>query len=113
MLKEHILSHYNPKSHIPVTVWSKAQVCSRLFAGIADSIPAEGMVVRLQCILCKQRPLRRADLSFRKVLTAACACVSVCDIETATKKRPRPKAGCSATEEKIQNNSPYSRRMTK
>ena len=101
MLKEHILIHYNPKSHTPVTVWSKAQVCSCLFAGIADSIPAEGMVVRLECLLCKQRPLRRADHSFRKVLTVVCVCVSVrlsvrvcvcvclsvCDIETATMKR--------------------------
>ena len=75
MLKEHILIHYNPKSHTPVTVWSKAQVCSCLFAGIADSIPAEGMVVRLECLLCKQRPLRRADHSFSKVLTVVCVCV--------------------------------------
>jgi hypothetical protein len=34
---------------IPVAVWSKAQVCGRLVAGIAGSNPARGMDV---CLLC-------------------------------------------------------------
>ena len=32
---------------------SKEQVCSLLFAGIAGSNPAEGMDVRLLCLLCR------------------------------------------------------------
>jgi len=37
---------------IPVVVWSKAWVYSRLSAGIAGSIPSEDMNVRLLCLLC-------------------------------------------------------------
>jgi len=36
---------------IPVAMPSKAWVCSRLSAGIAGSIPAEDMNVRLSCLL--------------------------------------------------------------
>ena len=35
-----------------VAVLSKALVCGRLIAGIAGSNPAEGMDVRLLCLLC-------------------------------------------------------------
>jgi hypothetical protein len=41
--------HFLP---ISVAVRTKAQVCSSLIAGIADSNPAEGMDVRLLCSLC-------------------------------------------------------------
>ena len=37
---------------IKATVWPKAQGCSRTIAGIAGSSPAEGMDVRLLCLLC-------------------------------------------------------------
>jgi hypothetical protein len=37
---------------IPVVVRSKARVCGRSNAGIVGSNPAEGMDVRLLCMLC-------------------------------------------------------------
>jgi hypothetical protein len=37
---------------IQVVVRSKAQVCGRFIRGIAGSKPAEGMDVRLLCMLC-------------------------------------------------------------
>ena len=49
-------------SSIPVTVRSKAWVWSRLIAGIAGSIRAEDMDIRLLCLLCS-------------VLVASCLCV--------------------------------------
>ena len=56
---------------IPVAVRSKASVRGRLIAGIAGLNPAGGMtflLLSLLCVLCSQRPLRRADHSFRRVL---------------------------------------------
>jgi len=56
---------------IPVAVQSKALVRGRLIVGIAHSNPAGGMAFRLLgllFVLCRQRPLRRADHSFRRVL---------------------------------------------
>jgi hypothetical protein len=35
-----------------VAVWFNVEVCGRLIAGIAGSNGAEGMEVRLQCLLC-------------------------------------------------------------
>jgi hypothetical protein len=37
---------------VPVAVMSEAQVCSSLIAEVASSNPAEGMDVRLLCLLC-------------------------------------------------------------
>jgi hypothetical protein len=37
---------------IPLAVWYNAQVCDHPIAGIAGSNPAEGMDVRLLCLLC-------------------------------------------------------------
>jgi hypothetical protein len=38
---------------IPVVLRSKEQVCGRLMTGIEGSNPAEGMDVRLLCLLCR------------------------------------------------------------
>ena len=64
----------------PVTVRSKAHVRGRLCTGITGSNLTEGMDVRLACccVLCRQRPLRRADQSFRGVLLCVCVCVCMC-----------------------------------
>jgi len=43
--------------------------------------------------------LRRADLSFRGVLPSV-VCLSVCDVETSTMRRPGPKLGCCVTGKK-------------
>ena len=48
---------------------------SHCIAGIASSNPAEDMDVRPLCLLCRYRLLRRADHSFRGVLTGVCLCV--------------------------------------
>ena len=40
----------------------------RLITGIAGSKPVQGMYVRVLCLLCRKRPLRRADHSFREFL---------------------------------------------
>ena len=55
----------------PVTVQSKAYVRGRC-TGIGGSNLTEGMDVRLACLLCRQRPLRRADRSFRGVVLCEC-----------------------------------------
>jgi hypothetical protein len=44
-----MMSAFTP---IPVAVRSQAHFCGRLTAGIADSNPADGMDVRLLCLLC-------------------------------------------------------------
>jgi hypothetical protein len=36
-----------------VAVRSKAKVCSRLISEVGGSYPAEGMDVRLLCLLCR------------------------------------------------------------
>jgi len=60
---------YSSKIHcFPVTVRSKAYVCSRMVAGNARSNPAEVMDVRLLCLLFRQRLLRRGGHSFGGVL---------------------------------------------
>ena len=77
--------------------WSKG----RSIAGISGSNPAGGMGV---CLLCKLRPLRRADHSFTGfipvvcvcvfvcVCARACVCVRFCDLKTSTMRRPGPVA---------------------
>jgi hypothetical protein len=62
------------------------------------------------CVLCRQRPLRRADNSFRGVLLCVCVCVFGCvcvcvwvrltvsDLETSTMGRPRSELDCRAKE---------------
>ena len=84
-------------SPIPVLGRFKAQVCDRLISGIVDSNPAEGTDVRpLLAVFCvgRDRPLRRADPSFRGALP--CVCVCLCHLETSTMWRPRPELGCCA-----------------
>jgi len=94
-----------------VALPSKAQTCSCSVAGIAGSNPAEGKDVRdFRCVLCRERPLRRADHSFRGVLpcvgvdvgvdVGVGVCECVCEIGTRTVRRPSPDQGCWATENK-------------
>jgi hypothetical protein len=80
---------------IKVAVKSRAQVWSRLIAGIAGSNPDDSMDVLL---LFRWRPLWQADHSSRGALARACVCVIVCDLETSTKERPRPNLSCCPTE---------------
>ena len=60
--------------NIPVAVRSKAQVYSCVTAGIKGSNPilSRMFVCYVYCVLCRQRPLRRADHAFRVVLPAVC-----------------------------------------
>jgi len=71
-------------------------VCSRLVAGITGSNPAEGIDVRLLCVLCRERLLRYADHSSRGVLpgVCVCVCVCVCDLETSAMRRPEAELDC-------------------
>ena len=59
-------------------------LCGLSIARIAGSNPAESVDVRLLCLLCRYRPLRRADHSYRGGLLCVCVCVCliVCDTET-------------------------------
>ena len=43
-------------------------VCGLSISGIASSNPAEGKNVRRRRFLCRHRPLRQADLSFREAI---------------------------------------------
>jgi hypothetical protein len=64
---------------IPVAAPSKAWICGRSLAGIAGSNPARGngCVSCECCMLCRYRPLRRADHSSRGVLPSMFVSVSV------------------------------------
>jgi hypothetical protein len=66
-----------------VAVRSETENCSRFIAYISGSNPADGMDVRLSCLLCvgMEGPLRRADQSFVVVLPFVCVCVCACDSE--------------------------------
>jgi len=57
-----------------------------LIAGVAVSNLAEGMDICLLCLLCRYRPFRRADHSFRGVIPRVCVCVCLiaCGPETLT-----------------------------
>jgi len=48
-------------------------------------------------VLCRERPLRRADRSCRGVLLDACASLILCDLEISTLRRSRPDYGSSVT----------------
>ena len=79
----------------------KTLVCSRMIDGIAGSKPDESIDDHLFYLLCGCRywPLRRADLSFRGVLSGVCVCVCVCvylimsNLETSTRRRTRTQMG--------------------
>jgi hypothetical protein len=67
-----------PHSLIPPVLRSKTQVCDRLIAWIAVSNLAGGVWAFFSCVccvLCRQRPLRRAYHSFRGYLLGVCVCV--------------------------------------
>jgi hypothetical protein len=81
---------------IPVTVWSKAWVCSCSLAGIVSPNPAGGMVV-CSCECCVLsgrslcvRPITHPEESYGSV-------VCECDGETSIMRRPWPIRGCCAT----------------
>jgi len=59
---------------------SKAMVCSRFIGRVLES--PEVMDIRLLCLSCRYRPLRRAYHLFRGVLLSLCVCGIVCDVET-------------------------------
>jgi hypothetical protein len=82
---------------ISVVARSKAWVYGGSLAGIAGSNPAGGINVSLLRMLCvvRQRSLRRTDHSSRGVLPSAC--VSECDCEAWTMRRPLPNRGCCTT----------------
>jgi hypothetical protein len=63
-----------------VAMWSKAEVCDRLIAGITGLNPAEGMDVRLLCLLCVLWVVASVMTyhTFTGVLQFVCVCVCVC-----------------------------------
>jgi len=64
----------------PVALRSKAMACSRFIGRVFES--PEVMDIRLLCLSCRYRPLRRAYHLFRGVLLSLCVCGIVCDVET-------------------------------
>jgi hypothetical protein len=79
---------------IPVAVRSKAWVCSRLSAGIAGSIPAENMNIRL---LCSGSGLCEGMITLSEDSCLWYVCLIVCDLETSTVRRPKAELRCCAT----------------
>jgi hypothetical protein len=77
---------------ISVAALSKAWVFGRLVTGFAGSNPAEGMDISLVFIccvvLCRQRPLRRADHWSRGVLP--------CVTEISIHRKTRLNVSCSS-----------------
>ena len=82
---------------MPVGVRSKTLVCGRLIAMVAGSNPAEGLDISL--VLCRYRPMRRADHSFRGVIVCVCVLI-VCDLEISTMRRPKNELRFCASQEK-------------
>ena len=70
-----------------MAVRSKTQFCDLSIAGVADSSPAEGMDVRLLCLLFRLRPLKRAHHSVGGILPRVC--LLVCDLEISTVRQPK------------------------
>jgi hypothetical protein len=59
------------------------------------SNPAEGMDVRLLCLLCVVSvPASTTGLSIVQKIPKGCVCLTVYGRETSTMKRPRPALGC-------------------
>ena len=54
--------------------------CSRFIGRVFES--PEVMDIRLLCLSCRYRPLRRAHYLFRGVLLSLVVCGIVCDVET-------------------------------
>jgi len=80
----------------PVAMPSKALVCSRLTPVIAGSNLAEGIRVRLFCLLCVvQVAVPACELITRSGVLPG-VCLTACDLEIST-GRPRPDLGCRAT----------------
>ena len=84
---------------------STAQVYSRLNAGTGGSNPAEGVDIRLLCLLlfCVRSGLYDELITHTEECVCVCVCVCVflivCDLEIPKQKRPRSGLGCCTTEE--------------
>ena len=76
----------------------RAWVCGRSFVGITASNPAGGLDACILWVLCvvTYRSLRRADHSPKEILPSV-VCVTECDREASTMKRPWPSTHCRAT----------------
>jgi hypothetical protein len=77
------LRHRSAVAHLP-------GLRVRIPAGVRLSVFCEC------CVLCRYRSLRPADPSSREVLPSV-VCLTVCDLETSTVRRPRPEWGCCTT----------------
>jgi hypothetical protein len=92
----------HPKSvwhRSPVALRSKEYVWRRLIAGILGLNPTECVYVRLLCLLCVVQVAASAmGWSLLQSNATGCACLILCDLETLTKRRPRPELDCCATE---------------
>jgi hypothetical protein len=57
-------------------------------------------------VLCRQRPLRLTDYSFRGNLpgVSLCMCLTIHELGTSTMARPRPEMGCCTTEKMSHTN---------
>jgi hypothetical protein len=60
----------------------------------------------ISCVLCRQRPLQRADSSFREAPTG-CVCVSVCDLETSQRRGLSHTSNAAPQKIKISRRSSY------
>jgi hypothetical protein len=101
---------YNQKTPIPVAVLYTAHVYSRLNAGTGGSNTAEGMDIRLLCLLlfCVGSGLYD-ELITR---TEVCVFLIVCDLEIPKQKRPRSGLGCCSTEEEEEKEERRRRRSS-
>jgi hypothetical protein len=83
---------YRNKRPIPMAARSKAWVCDRLLAGIADSNPAWGhgcpSLVGVAC--CQVEVTATGRSLVQRIPIAYRVCGTECDLETSTRKRPRP-----------------------
>ena len=85
-IQQRITYKYVPK---PVAVRSKAYICCRQIAWIVGSKPAEGMDVRLLCLLCFV--LVAASVTASSLVQSPTGCVSNgCGLENSAMTRPRP-----------------------
>jgi hypothetical protein len=79
-----------------VVARSNGQVCGRSLAGTVGSNPAGGMDVSLVGVVCCQVEVSAASLPLIQRISTEFG-VSDCDLETSTRRRPRPEYGCWAT----------------
>jgi hypothetical protein len=80
----------------------KKRYGGREVAGTAVSNPAEGTNICLLCVLCVLCVVQVAGSATCRSLfqgsPTGCVYLAVCDLETATARRPWPELGCWVTE---------------